>query len=848
MKNKIGIIILGLAALTLSACGSFGDFEPTSSNGNGSSEVHVHTFEEGWTYDETNHWHRATCGHDVKDSEAPHEFELRDDLSTDYTTVEECSVCHYRKETVIPHHWESEWSTNETHHWHQCTDEGYEHLKKDYEEHNMQYDADASTEYLYVKKCSTCGYQTEVELEYSTDWSTTSEKHWHQCITEGYTHLKKDEANHTFELDTAKTTDYLCVEVCTVCGYEKSTEIVHNFDSNWSYNTTHHWHQCTDAGYEHLKQDYGEHTFDDDDRGGYIVHTCTVCGMSYNEIYAESPISSSRTMTTYYSTNSGTSSVDSTIYNMVAKDDVPYVVFKDFYLTHYIDFQWGYNNRQYFEFTQTKTATGVYQFQSRMGKVIIDANQDTISLPANTDPRVMLGVDMSNSGVSYLANGVERSYIHLDDNKSSLKANRGAINFNLGNYNIDIIVYDDVVYIPLATFNDIFIGANTLAFAYNGKDFFDCSSFGSSMWGDVSNTESLEYKFYNESPWKNASTRSAYLSEFTYNEYCFAMDNFYGLKDFRGVSSFDEFFTTNGYKTKLKSTNSNDYESEMMRFVAGWMFEGHSGFTRVSPFQVGTSYQNIYANNMLANEKYNLLYPAKTELTNYRNSAGKGVGLTMQGKTAIISFDSFKKGNFSSYTPDQYSYATWGNNDSEMLFRKAFGEITANSNIENVIIDVSLNGGGAVNALPWLYAYMTDDPYYTFRNKLTGEINECHYAVDLNRNGTFGDAGDTYKNDYNFFVLTSNYSFSCGNCFPTFVKEAGWATIIGERSGGGACAVSQLVTASGTMLRCSSIFQFVYQKNGGSYVLNEDGIDVDYSIARSNFYNDTYLDNFVRGL
>ena len=61
MKNKIGIIILGLATLTLSACGSFGDFEPTSSNGNGSSEVHVHTFEEGWTYDETNHWHRATC-------------------------------------------------------------------------------------------------------------------------------------------------------------------------------------------------------------------------------------------------------------------------------------------------------------------------------------------------------------------------------------------------------------------------------------------------------------------------------------------------------------------------------------------------------------------------------------------------------------------------------------------------------------------------------------------------------------------------------------------------------------------------------------------------------------------
>ena len=28
---------------------------------------HVHTYEEAWSYDETHHWHKSTCGHEAKD-------------------------------------------------------------------------------------------------------------------------------------------------------------------------------------------------------------------------------------------------------------------------------------------------------------------------------------------------------------------------------------------------------------------------------------------------------------------------------------------------------------------------------------------------------------------------------------------------------------------------------------------------------------------------------------------------------------------------------------------------------------------------------------------------------------
>ena len=47
-------------------------------------EPHHHTFAKEWTSDETNHWHAATCGHDVTDSKAEHSF-----------VNEVCTICEY---------------------------------------------------------------------------------------------------------------------------------------------------------------------------------------------------------------------------------------------------------------------------------------------------------------------------------------------------------------------------------------------------------------------------------------------------------------------------------------------------------------------------------------------------------------------------------------------------------------------------------------------------------------------------------------------------------------------------------------------------------------------------------
>ena len=71
------------------------------------SPAHQHTFSSEWTSDSSTHWHEATCGHDVKGSEAAHIFGAWV-IDTEATETAEglkhrnCTVCNYKEEETIP--------------------------------------------------------------------------------------------------------------------------------------------------------------------------------------------------------------------------------------------------------------------------------------------------------------------------------------------------------------------------------------------------------------------------------------------------------------------------------------------------------------------------------------------------------------------------------------------------------------------------------------------------------------------------------------------------------------------------------------------------------------------------
>ncbi|MBO8426812.1 MAG: hypothetical protein IAC61_05845, partial [Firmicutes bacterium] len=120
LVNKIlvtlGIFAGAVSSMTLTSCGP-------------QEEEHIHTFAEEWTHDDTHHWHEATCEHTgEKDGYAEHTWDSGEvtteaPCTTPGVTTYTCTVCDATKTeqtNATGHTFSSEWTSNETHHWHKC--------------------------------------------------------------------------------------------------------------------------------------------------------------------------------------------------------------------------------------------------------------------------------------------------------------------------------------------------------------------------------------------------------------------------------------------------------------------------------------------------------------------------------------------------------------------------------------------------------------------------------------------------------------------------------------------------------------------------------------------------------
>lgn len=91
------------------------EFSHADGNNDGACDVctytdHTHTYAEEWTIDCTNHWNAADCGHTVAGANvAAHVDESNDG---------KCDVCGYVINDIHNHYYSSEWTSDETNHWH----------------------------------------------------------------------------------------------------------------------------------------------------------------------------------------------------------------------------------------------------------------------------------------------------------------------------------------------------------------------------------------------------------------------------------------------------------------------------------------------------------------------------------------------------------------------------------------------------------------------------------------------------------------------------------------------------------------------------------------------------------
>ena len=155
---------------------------------------HVHTFSDDWEYNESTHWHPATCGHSVKSEISPHDYysvtTQRATCIQEGEAVDICMVCDYRQTRTIPladHTWVIYDRKEPT-----CEEPG-----------------------LYKKTCSYCGKSVEEYVE----------------------PLSHSFATRSYVPSTCTTPGSVC-EVCTRCGYETTYELPtspHNWDNETYY-------------------------------------------------------------------------------------------------------------------------------------------------------------------------------------------------------------------------------------------------------------------------------------------------------------------------------------------------------------------------------------------------------------------------------------------------------------------------------------------------------------------------------------------------------------------------------------------------------------------------------------
>lgn len=281
-------------------------------------DVLGHDFTTSWTHDDNEHWKQCSrC--DEKDDVGPHTWNSGTVTTAPTCTkageeTYSCTKCDATKIEPIPatgHSWKSDWTSDATHHWHECTNKNCDVTdnagKKGYAEHSggkatctqnavcefckaeygekLPHDFTAETvdaKYLksaatctekavYYKSCAVCGLSSEGTADEATFFSGNALDHNWGAWTQN-----SDEKTHTriCKRDTSHTETENCIDAnkdhkCDICDYIISECADDNKD-----------HKCDYCGKKLTEHTGGKATCKDKAK-------CEVCGAEYGELDAK---------------------------------------------------------------------------------------------------------------------------------------------------------------------------------------------------------------------------------------------------------------------------------------------------------------------------------------------------------------------------------------------------------------------------------------------------------------------------------------------------------------------------------------------------------------------------------
>jgi hypothetical protein len=354
------------------------------------------------------------------------------------------------------------------------------------------------------------------------------------------------------------------------------------------------------------------------------------------------------------------------------------------------------------------------------------------------------------------------------------------------------------------------------------------------------------------------------LAAFSYANLRFCIDYFDGVPsrvaDALGKHDIDATLDAMGEEGKaIKSglVSTNPFEAfvatEDLGFVVGDGGHTSLSYMRSTSLEANAedpTYQGLArivedANNPLGvfynwnADKTNVEYELYMECMAARDKAYNGQTYIKKGDTAVIVFDAFAAdqkgwedyfagtGERPSATQEIPSGDLAGQVDSVAIASEGLARAQEDPEVKNVVLDISNNSGGSLDVLVYLASVVSGRDFEQCQNTLTKQLFREYFDVDRNLDGTFDEKDDLVDfSDLNIAVLTSRSSFSCGNILPSVLADEG-IMVMGERSGGGSCAVQKCVTADGVGWQMST-WRGKLINDAGQDI--DDGVPVDVDL------------------
>lgn len=403
---------------------------------------------------------------------------------------------------------------------------------------------------------------------------------------------------------------------------------------------------------------------------------------------------------------------------------------------------------------------------------------------------------------------------------------------------LDIYKARNDFYVPLSVYNSFLLDThNLINMVYNFEAVFLIPQQTlTKVEGDKEVLTELGQKFYS-GPKKK--TLSDTYTKYYYQALSIDFDYNYGLKQDKNFTSFDKFVSEKGFKEDLLSGDVIKMDNATA-YALTYFDDHHTAMSRLSAFY---NKDESTLDTAKFNPKFQDFSVKDEQLKEASEAAGITNGYQIVDDTIFIKFAMFTEMKEQLLYKDKWESEDL--NNTAVLFASAYQGITDEENrnkIKNVVVDLTVNDGGASDGLTYALATLIGNVTYDISNPISKGFNHHTYKADINCDRVIDEKDKSLLElGYNIVFLNSEFSFSSANALPVLAKALKPEVMtIGEKTAGGPCVAREVITPLCNVHSISGL-NCINKNVNGQLVNIDGGVEADHPIKKDKMFDRNYI-------